>query len=134
MRITKPSDDKKAIRKLDVEWGRAATQGDLKAVVEFYARDGSVVWPDTPAQHGTAKIRAAWKSVYAAYKGLTLKFTAERIDIAQSGDVAVDFGKVAFGYIGPKGRVMNIGKYVVVWKKVNGAWKVLYDSYNMNKP
>ena len=24
-------------------------------------------------------------------------------------------------------------KYVVVWKKVGGAWKVLYDCYNMNQ-
>jgi len=68
------------------------------------------------------------------HRRLTLKFTAERIDIAHSADLATDFGKVSFGYDTPKGRVMNIGKYVVVWKKVNGVWKVLYDSYNMNKP
>jgi ketosteroid isomerase-like protein len=134
MPITKKSTDKKAIRKLDVAWGNTASKRDLDAVVAFYARAGSVVWPGVPAAHGTARIRSAWKKVFAQYRGLTLKFTAERIDVANSADLAADFGKVSFGYDTPKGRVMNIGKYVVVWKKVNGAWKVLYDSYNMNNP
>jgi ketosteroid isomerase-like protein len=134
LRTKKHSDDVRAIRKLDVEWGNTACKGDLDAVVAFYAPDGSVVWPDAPAAHGSAKVRAAWRKVFAQYKGLTLKFTAERIDVAHDADMATDFGKVSFGYDTPKGHVVNIGKYVVVWRKVAGVWKVLYDSYNMNEP
>lgn len=134
MPAAKHSADEKAIRKLDVEWGDAACKGDLNAVVAFYASDGSAVWPDAPAAHGTAKIRAAWKKSFDQIKGLTLKFTPERIDVARGADMATDFGKVSYGQDTPKGHVVTIGKYVVVWKKVNGAWKVLYDCYNMNQP
>jgi uncharacterized protein (TIGR02246 family) len=133
MPTAKHSADEKAIRKLDVEWGDAACKKDLETVVACYARDGSVVWPGAPAAHGTANIRAAWKGIFKEFKGLTLKFTPERIDISHDGDMAVDFGKVAFGHDTPKGRVEESAKYVVVWKKVRGAWKVLYDSYNMNQ-
>src|SRR5580700_9993319 len=132
MPAAKQSADEKAIRKLDEEWGDAACKYDLEAVIACYASDGSVVWPGSPAAHGTAEIRAAWKEMFKLYKGLTLKFTPERIDIAHDGDMAADFGKVAFGHHTPKGHVQETAKYVVVWKKVRGVWKVLYDSYNMN--
>jgi ketosteroid isomerase-like protein len=26
----------------------------------------------------------------------------------------------------------NVGKYLVVWKREHGTWKVLYDCWNMN--
>jgi len=135
MPAAKQSTDKKAIRKLDMAWGKAATRKDLKAVASFYARDGSVVWPGGPAIHGSAKVRTAWKSDVMTIPGLSLRFTPQRIDVAKSGDMAIDFGKVHFGHDDEKtGRpVTDIGKYVVVWKKVNGAWKVLYDCYNLNK-
>ena len=50
--VNKKADEKK-IRALDKQWGEAATRKDLDAVVAFYAPDGSLVWPDAPAVHGT---------------------------------------------------------------------------------
>ncbi len=75
-----------------------------------------------------------WKISFDQIKGLTLKFMPERIDVARVLKYRPDFGKVSYGQDTPKGHVVTIGKYVVVWKKVNGAWKVLYDCYNMNQP
>jgi uncharacterized protein (TIGR02246 family) len=121
------------IRRLDEEWGNAASTKDLEAVVSFYADDGSLVWPDTAPVHGSAAIRTAWMGVFHDYQGLKLKFTPERIDISESGDLASDYGRVDFGYDGDAGPVQLIAKYVVVWKRVNREWKVLYDCYNMNE-
>jgi uncharacterized protein (TIGR02246 family) len=128
------STEDEAIRKLDVEWGDSVSRKDFDAVVGFYAPDGSVVWPGLPAAYGTADIRASWSKMFEEYQGLGLKFTPERIDFSHDYDIAIDFGKVDFGYDTPKGRVEQIAKYVVVWKKVDGAWKVLYDCYNGNTP
>jgi uncharacterized protein (TIGR02246 family) len=132
MPAAQPGTDQQKIRALDAEWGDAACKKDLDAVVSFYAEDGSVVWPGAPAAHGIAKIRSAWKELFSQYKGLTLKFTPERIDVAEAGDMATDFGIVAFGHDTDKGHVEETAKYVVTWKKVAGVWKVLYDCYNMN--
>ena len=46
----------------------------------------------------------------------------------------MDFGKVRLECDLPTGHVVEIGKYVVAWKKVDKVWKVLYDCYNLNKP
>jgi len=132
-----PSVDKvaeeKAIRDLDIQWEAAAAKKDVDAVVAFYAPDGTAVWPDAPASQGTAAVRTAWVELFKT-PGLVLRFTPERIDVSDAGDMATDFGKVEIAFDGPQGRVEDVAKYLVVWRKVNGAWKVLYDSFNSNKP
>ncbi len=125
--------DETAIRKLDEEWGKAASAKDLDAVVAFYAADGSLVWPGAPAAHGTDEIRANWQNMLKTTQGLSLRFIPERIVIADDGTLASDFGKVEFGHDPNEWvHIQETAKYVVVWKKVKGSWKVLYDSYNMN--
>lgn len=120
------------IRKLDVDWGKAASRKDLEGVVAFYASDASVVWPGAPAAHGTADIRAAWSELMKT-PGLSLEFIPERIQIAASGDMAIDFGVVKFGHdTNAWAHLLETAKYVVVWKKIKGTWKVMYDCYNMN--
>lgn len=124
--------DEAAIRRLDEEWGKAATDKDLEAVVAFYAHDGSLVWPGEPAVHGIEHIRASWQKMIKKTPGLNLRFTPERIVVSDDGSLASDFGKVEFGHEVDGKPIMEIAKYVVVWKKEKGSWKVLYDSYNMN--
>jgi ketosteroid isomerase-like protein len=131
MQAEKHKADESAIRKLDEEWGKAATDKELDAVVGFYAHDGSLVWPGAPAAHGTAQIRANWKKMMDI-TGLNLRFTPERIVISDDATLASDFGKVEFGQEKDGKQDMQIAKYVVVWRKEKGGWKVLYDSYNMN--
>jgi ketosteroid isomerase-like protein len=123
--------DEAAIRRLDEEWGRAASTQKLDAVVGFYAHDGSLVWPGEPAVHGTADIRASWKKMMDI-SGLNLRFTPERIVISDDASLASDFGKVEFGHEVDGKPVMEIAKYIVVWRKEKDGWKVLYDSYNLN--
>src|SRR5690348_16772313 len=124
--------DEAEIRRLDKEWGEAATKKNLDAVVGFYAHDGSLVWPEEPAVHGIAQIRANWKKMMDTIPGLKLRFTPERIVISDDATLASDFGKVEFGQEVNGKPVMQIAKYVVVWRKEKGNWKVLYDSWNMN--
>jgi uncharacterized protein (TIGR02246 family) len=119
------------IRKLDVQWGKAASRKDLRATVAFYAKDGSVVWPGAPAAHGTKAIRAAWVELMKT-PGLGLRFTPERIVVSDEADLASDFGKVQMTQRTSKGKQTMVAKYLVVWRKEGGDWKVLYDSYNLN--
>jgi uncharacterized protein (TIGR02246 family) len=121
----------KAIRKLDVQWGQAATKKDLAATLAFYATDGSLVWPGAPAAHGTRAIRAAWVGMMKT-PGLGLRFTPERIVVSDEADLASDFGKVRMTQQTARGKQTMVAKYLVVWRKEGGAWKVLYDSYNLN--
>ena len=122
--------DEQAIRDLDAQWGAAASRSDVAAVVPLYAHDGSLVWPDQPAVHGTDAIRAAWEEMVKEFPGLSLSFTPERIVV--SGDLASDFGRVDLGFDQGSKRTTMSAKYLVVWRREGGTWKVLYDSWNSN--
>jgi uncharacterized protein (TIGR02246 family) len=128
----KPDPDKAAIRALDAEWSKAATANDFDRVVKFYAKDGSVVWPDQPIATGHKAIRASWKKAFNDAPGMYLDFKPTHIEISSGGDMASDFGLVHFAPNAKPGDTQNTAKYLVVWKREKGAWKVLYDSWNWN--
>jgi uncharacterized protein (TIGR02246 family) len=121
-----------AIRALDAEWSKAATAKNMDHVMKFYATDGSVVWPDQPPAKGHAAIRASWEEIYKAAPDMYLDFEPTHIEIASGGEMASDFGLVHFAPGAKPDDRKNTAKYLVVWKREHGAWKVLYDSWNWN--
>ena len=126
--------EEQAIRALDDQWNAAIAKKDVEACVSFYATDGTAMWPDAPAARGADAIRAAWTEMFKA-PNLKLVLTPEEIRIAQAGDIAIDVGKAQADMDTPQGgHVMETAKYVVVWKKMNGAWKAQYDIFNSNSP
>lgn len=124
--------DEAVIRALDAEWSKAARDKDIDRVLTFYATDGSVVWPENQVAKGHPAIRKRWKAAYDATPDLYLEFEPTHIEIASGGDMASDFGVVYFAPDVKPDDTQNVGKYLVVWQRQHGAWKVLYDCYNMN--
>ena len=131
----KPDPDETAIRALDAAWSKAATAATAKNVdhvVKFYAKDGSVVWPDQPPAKGHAEIRASWKNMFKTTPGLYVDFKPTRIEIASGRDMASDFGVVHFKANAKAKDPKNTAKYLVIWKRERGTWKVFYDCWNWN--
>jgi uncharacterized protein (TIGR02246 family) len=130
----KPDPDEAAIRALDTQWSKAATAKNVDHVMKFYATDGSVVWPDQPPAKGHAAIRASWKNIFKAAPDMYLDFRPTHIEIASGRDMASDFGVVHFAPGAKPNDTKNTAKYLVVWKRERGIWKVLYDCWNWNAP
>ena len=82
-RLTKKAEEKK-IRALDDAWGDACCAHDAKAVAEFYAVNGTCVWPDQKAIYGRPAILRAWKTL-CTDPGLKLRFFAKRITRLPNG-------------------------------------------------
>ena len=131
----KPDPDEAAIRALDAEWSKAATAAtaeNVDPVVKFYATDGSVVWPNQKLAKGHAAIRARWKKMFKATPGLYVDFQPTHIEIGSGRDMASDFGVVHFKPNAKPNDTRNTAKYLVIWKRERGTWKVFYDSWNWN--
>lgn len=133
MALVNKKAEEKAIRALDKAWGDAATAHRGRAVAGLYAPDGVCAWPDEKPIRGKAAILKAWTAL-CKDKKLMLKFTPTRITIADAGDMASDFGVCRGRFGAGSGTISAVFKYVVVWTKVRGSWKVLYDIYNFNAP
>ena len=61
--------------------------------------------------------------------------TANTKIVSEAGDMVVELGTYVFKGADPKGKPMSdIGKYVTVYKRVNGEWKIIVDTYNSDVP
>ncbi len=126
-----PAAVEQEIRDLDKKWVGAVARGDVATIVGFYAPDGAFLAPNAPPAVGPEAIGEAWKGIMSL-PNVSLNFRPTRIDVAASGDLATDVGTYDLAFSGEDGRVRDEGNYVVVWKKINGEWKVITDIYNSN--
>jgi ketosteroid isomerase-like protein len=132
--ITSPAfaDDAGAqIGELDQKWVEALKKGDLDWVEAIYLSDGLLLPPNAPPVEGPSAIVEIWKS-YVGLPNVAIDFGPNRVEASSSGDLAYDYGWYTFGFDSDKGRVEDKGKYVVVWKNVDGKWKVAADIFNSN--
>ena len=121
--------EEKAIRDLDAQWASAVAAKDTARIAQLYATDGLYMAPDYQALGGRAGAQKGWGMLFAT-PGAALTFGPTRIVVAEAGDMAYDIGTYTFSMNGPKGPVEDKGKYLVVWKKQDGAWKVAADMFN----
>jgi uncharacterized protein (TIGR02246 family) len=102
----------------------AFLRGDAQAVADLYTERAQVIAPGAPVARGRSAIAAAWqKTIDAGVKDLTLT-TAE---VESAGDLACETGVVRL--VSRTGGVTE-GRYVVVWKRTNGQWKLHRDIWN----
>lgn len=102
----------------------ALLRGDAHAVADLYTENAQVIAPGAPVARGRSAIAAAWqKSIDAGVKDLSL----DTADVESAGDLAYETGKVRL--VAKDGDVTE-GRYVVVWKRTNGKWKLHRDIWN----
>lgn len=125
--------EEKAIRDLDAQWASAVAAKDTARIAQLYATDGLYMAPNMQALGGRAGAQKGWGAMFAL-PGAALTFGPTRIVVAESGDMAYDIGTYTFSMNGRNGPVEEKGKYLVVWKKQDGQWKVAADMFNNDGP
>jgi ketosteroid isomerase-like protein len=127
------SGDEKAIVALDKAWIKAAQDRNIDQAVSYYADDAIVMPPGAPIATTAQQRRAVWQGLLSGPKS-TLNFGRIKLEVAKSGDLAYDLGWTEWKTTDAEGKTTTgRGKYVVVWKKINGQWKVVADIVNGDK-
>ena len=111
----------------------AVAARDTDAVVGMYADDAQVLPAGMPRADGRDAIRALWVGMLST-PGLELNITGSTPIVTEAGDMVIDVGGYVMKSTGAKGKVMeDVGKYVTIFKKVNGAWKIVVNTFNSDK-
>ena len=116
------------IKKEALNWGEEVRRGDSTAMAAHYASDAIVMPSNSEPVKGNDIIKF-WGSVLRmGVKDLKLNIS----DISGDGDVYAETGTLEL--FGADNKSLDKGKYVVVWKKENGNWKMYRDIWNSNLP
>jgi ketosteroid isomerase-like protein len=122
------------IKQADVAFATAMRTNDMDALVNNYSSDAILMPPNLPGASGPSAIRATWTGFLGQFSSNDLTLTPD--DVQQSGDLAVESGHYMV-HVVPKGTTMQVtdsGKYIVVWKKMDGRWKIYRDIFNSDLP
>jgi uncharacterized protein (TIGR02246 family) len=125
--------DEQAIRGHVDRWQQLVKAKDAVAIAALYSEDGAVMPPNAPIGKGRAAIQETWASMMRT-PGFDLTITPEQILVSSSGDMALDRGTYRLT-VAPGGTTQtDTGKYVVVWRKMEGEWKAAADIFNSDLP
>lgn len=113
---------------LDEQFQEALNTGDIDALVALYAEDARILPPNSELMQGHGPIRATFAEMIEG----GLKLDLEPIESVVAGDIGYQVG--TYTLQGPDGATVDRGKYMEVWRQVDGEWKMINDMWNSDMP
>jgi ketosteroid isomerase-like protein len=121
-----------AVAARSVALTNAEAARDVQAATSFWADDAVVQPAGAPQIQGKQAVQELYGHFFASLK--EFKGTSTQLTLAASGDLAWEYGVNRMVFSTPNGDVLDNGKYLAVWKKVNGEWYVAALSFTSDTP
>lgn len=125
----RPDGIKTEIDAANAEFARLFAEGDAAALAARYTENAQLMPPNVEMMSGQAAIGVYWK---ATLEGGASRLTLLALEVEQFGDTAIETGRAEIA--DAQGNVVDVAKYIVVWKRVGNEWKMHKDIFNSNLP
>ena len=126
---TDASDTKKSLSGTIEDWMTTYKRGDAAGMAALYTRNGQILPPNGDFVTGTQAIQTFWQALMdMGVKEVEL----ETVETEGHGNTAIEVGK--FTLYGDQEQVIDKGKYIVIWKKEAGQWRLHRDIFNSSTP
>ena len=109
----------------------AYNSGDLETLLALHTKDAIVMAPNQPAARGHEAIRASLVQVAEAEGGGHLDL--KTVEVGGMGDTAWEIGHYEVSLDGGD-TLVDKGHTTVIWKKVDGSWRMYSDIWNSDLP
>src|SRR5215470_16441853 len=121
--------DERAIRELAARWQQALLERDAATQAAMFADDGVSYHDGEEPLVGPAAILEWENKAVTRHPKAKITSTTTELRIAAAGDMAIQAGEGQLTDLGENGADHTVRKqrFVTVWKKVNGQWKVAHD-------
>jgi uncharacterized protein (TIGR02246 family) len=107
----------------------AFARRDAAEMAALYTANGQLLPTNSDVVTGPQAIQAFWQMVM----GMGIQeATLETVEAEAHGDTAYEVGRYTLR--GEGGQLLDQGKYVVIWKREGGQWKLHRDIWNTNLP
>ncbi|UCC83869.1 MAG: nuclear transport factor 2 family protein [Gemmatimonadota bacterium] len=107
---------------------------DVAAVLAFWADDAIVQGAGVPQIQGKPAIGELYGQYFES--GILKEFSGTRthLEVSAAGDLAYEYGVNKFVMVGPEGDLLDIGKYLGIWKKIDGEWFIVALAFTSDAP
>lgn len=124
-----------AVRKASAEWGRMMAQKALEPTLAYFADDAWVSPQGAPIAKTAEQRRRLWADFFAKPGVISTAGETARVEVARSGDLAVEYGTFAETLRSKRGPGKTVTeKYMTTWRKQpDGSWKVIGDIWNRDQ-
>jgi len=120
---------KAAIEAANAQFSAAVVKGDGAALATLYSPDGAVMPAGSDPIRGTAAIKKFWQEgLDSGIAAIDLK----TIEVFGQGPTATEVGQ--YELRDKAGKVLDHGKYIVIWQYAAGKWRLLRDMFSTNVP
>ncbi len=126
--IFDPLAETEVIMALEREWSARLAAGDVDWIVDLHTADAWQLPPGGEPIVGREALRAVWEEVVAT-EGLEISWQPTLARVSAAGDLAYDLGRATIR--NPDGSEVP-AKYLVVWVREGGRWKVAADMFSAN--
>jgi uncharacterized protein (TIGR02246 family) len=118
-----------AIEAANVRFVAAVAKGDSAGLTALYAADGQLLPAASDIVRGSAAIQKFWQG---AFDSGIAAITLTTVEVFAQGATATEVGQYELRDRG--GKVLDHGKYIVVWRQESGQWKLLRDMFSTSVP
>ena len=124
--------EREAIVKAANAFSKAVIDGNIEGIMAGYTKDAKI-FPNNLNILSGNDLKSYWTPRDNGYKTVHHKITPEEVQFF--GDYAHDYGRYEGKTQKPDGSIEGWkGKYVVVWRKEDGKWKMYLDIWNAIRP
>jgi ketosteroid isomerase-like protein len=120
-----PTGVQSAIEAGEHAFAEAVSKGDSVRLSSLYAEEGQVLEAGSAPIKGRAAIQKYWQAVLGSGIG---KVDLTTLEVFSQGATATEVGH--YELYDKAGKVIDNGKYIVVWRREGGGWKLLRDMYS----
>lgn len=104
-------------------------KGDAAGLAAMYSTTGQAFPPNSDVVRGREGLQKLWQGAMASgVKEIMLTTT----EVESHGDTAHEVGTYSMN--AAEGKPVDRGKYIVIWKRENGQWKLHRDIWNTSMP
>lgn len=125
--------DKLAISAQAEAFSQAFVEGDIETIMSIYSPDAKIVYGENNIENNINAIRKYWTpNLKSRWKLNWHKTESEELII--DGQLASDIGYYSGLSIHDDGRESKFGgAYMIVWRKIDGVWRIHLDMWNAIK-
>lgn len=111
----------------------AAREGDVETIVASYSDDAIISFPFEPQIRDRDRLRESF-SEFLALPGLEIDWSPDRIEVAESGDMAYEAGRANYSWEMQGDRVEVEAAYTLVYRRIDGQWRGVAESITPTSP